>query len=224
MKTTRVIQNFSGRQALLALGQSRSRDALAATLARLGIEAVDIRIEDWIAGEIGRRVDPESHIAFIDLDMAFPSAQFEGAAVGLCPTIALIGSEVPSRLRLMVELGATASLTKPVYGGSVYSALFLAVNEFNLRARMSRQLHDHEERRRKRPALISAIIRIMAEMECDEAAAFLHLRRASMRNRMSIEDYSESFLERPRSDVTSPERPPPKLPIPVAPGLKAARG
>lgn len=213
MKNTRVIQNFSGRQALLALGQSRSRDTLVATLARLGIQTTDIAIEDWIAGEIGVPVTPDSHVAFIDLDLAFPSAQFDGAMVGLCPTVALIGSEVPSRLRLMVDLGATASLTKPVYGGSVYSALFLAVNEFNLRADLNKRLRDHEERRRKRPALISAIIRIMSETGCDEAAAFFDLRRASMRHRMSIEDYAESFLER---------RPDP--PIPVAPVLKVARG
>ncbi|AGT10721.1 ANTAR domain-containing response regulator [Paracoccus aminophilus] len=214
MKNTRVIQNFTGRQALLALGQSRSRDTLVATLARLGIEAVDIAIEEWIGGEIGIPVTPEGHLAFIDLDLAFPSPQSDGAAVGLCPTIALIGSEVPSRLRLMVELGATASLTKPVYGGSVYSALFLAVNEFNLRAGLHQRLRDYEERRRKRPALISAIIRLMAEGQCDEAAAFLQLRRDSMRHRMSIEDYAESFLDRPRPDQT----------LPVAPGLKAARG
>lgn len=214
MKTTRVIQNFSGRRALLALGQSRSRDTLVTTLARLGIQTEDIRIEDWIAGEIGVPATSDSHIAFIDLDLAFPSAQFDGATVGLCPTVALIGSEVPSRLRLMVDLGATASLTKPVYGGSVYSALFLAVNEFNLRADLNKRLRDHEERRRKRPALISAIVRIMTETGCDEATAFLDLRRASMRHRVSIEDYAESFLERRR----------PEPPIPVAPVLKVARG
>lgn len=214
MKKNRVIQSFSGRQALLALGQSRSRDTLVGTLARLGIETKDVCIGDWIAGDIDVPITPDRHVVFIDLDLAFPTAQFDGTTVGLCPTVALIGSEVPSRLRLMVDLGATASLTKPVYGGSVYSALFLAVNEFNLRADLNKRLRDHEERRRKRPALISAIVRVMNDTGCDEAAAFLDLRRASMRHRMSIEDYAECFLERRRTDP----------PIPVAPVLKVARG
>src|SRR5207253_1014039 len=77
------------------------------------------------------------------------------------PVIGLVGVEAPSRLKALVNLGATSFLRKPVHGGAVYTSLFMGINQFLLRAEMYERLQDLEERRRGRRAVIRAVILLM---------------------------------------------------------------
>ena len=122
--------------------------------------------------------------------------------------IGLVGVEAPSRLRTLVTAGATAFLPKPVYGGSVYSALYLGVNEHARRARLQADLDELEARRRLRRHVIRAVVDLMAARGIDDEAAYQIIRREAMRERLGLETYCERLaLQRAGSshvDTASP--------------------
>ena len=130
----------------------------------------------------------KSTTALAVLRLLARNAQVDVAVIGL------IGVEAPSRLKTIMRLGATATLRKPVYGGSVYSALFVGVNAFRQRRALTTEIAEHERRRHGRRYLIKAILKVMEAAGCDEDAAYDRLRRESMRQRLSIEEYCERFV------------------------------
>jgi hypothetical protein len=112
------------------------------------------------------------------------------------PVVGLVGIEAPSQLRQLMALGATAFLRKPVHHGSVYSALFLCVNEYQRRMSLERQLRELQHRRGKRRFVIKAVLDVMQRSGADDDAAYDLLRRESMRARQSLEDYCEAYVLR----------------------------
>ncbi|MDQ9782798.1 hypothetical protein RF094_08825, partial [Serratia marcescens] len=86
--------------------------------------------------------------------------------------IGLVGVEAPSRLKALVNLGATSFLRKPVHGGAVYTALFLGINQFLLRTDMYEKLQDLESRRRGRRAVIRAVVTLMQETGLNDDDAY----------------------------------------------------
>jgi AmiR/NasT family two-component response regulator len=148
-------------------------------------------------------------------DILFIDGDLEGAVVievnpisrlPPVPVIGLVGVEAPSRLKVLVNLGATSFLRKPVHGGAVYTSLFMGVNQFMLRSDMHARLRDLEERRRSRRAVIRAVIFLMQQDGLDEESAYSQLRRESMRARQNLELYCEEFLSRRASAPDIPGR------------------
>ena len=113
-----------------------------------------------------------------------PSA---GAGVGL------VGVEAPSRLKALVNLGATSFLRKPVHGGAVYTSLFMGINQFLLRCDMYARVQDLEG---VAADAARSYVRHPADGQngLDEEGAYSQLRRASMRARQNLELYCEEFL------------------------------
>jgi AmiR/NasT family two-component response regulator len=194
MTEPRIIQNFLGYRALIATDAPPAVSQLAATLNKLGlfvsfpeIEAGAVRLhEDMLAGE--------QSVLFIDSDMNVAVEALGQDRLPQMPVIGIIGVEAPSRLKAIMRLGATATLRKPVYGGSVYSALFVGVNAFRQRRFLTLQIEEHERRRNGRRHLMKAIVHIMKTADCDEDTAYDRLRRESMRQRLSIEEHCERFM------------------------------
>ena len=205
--TLRLLQNFKGGRAIIVAKRSGWEGTLETTLAKLGVtsEYPDIaggRVQLDICG-----LQPERDILFIDGDLEGAVAIEVDAASRLppVPVIGLVGVEAPSRLKALVNLGATSFLRKPVHGGAVYTSLFMGVNQFLLRSDMYSRLQDLEERRRGRRAVVRAIILLM-QSGLDEDAAYSQLRRESMRARQSLELYCEEFLSRRTKPPDSPGR------------------
>jgi AmiR/NasT family two-component response regulator len=193
----RLLQNFKGGRAIIVAKRSGWEATLETTLAKLGVTS---EYPDIIAGRVQidlRALQPERDIFFIDGDLEGAVAIEVDAASRLppVPVIGLVGVEAPSRLKALVNLGATSFLRKPVHGGAVYTSLFMGVNQFLLRSDMYSRLQDLEERRRGRRALVRAIILLM-QSGLDEDAAYSQLRRESMRARQSLELYCEDLLSR----------------------------
>jgi AmiR/NasT family two-component response regulator len=196
--TPRLLQNFKGGRALVVTGRCGWEGTLETTLAKLGVaceypEIVGGRAQIEVAS-----LQPERDILFVDGDL-------EGAVVievnsvsrlPPVPVIGLVGVEAPSRLKALVNLGATSFLRKPVHGGAVYSSLFMGINQFLLRSDMYARLQDLEARRRGRRSVIRAIILLMQQNGFDEEGAYSQLRRESMRVRQNLELYCEEFLSR----------------------------
>lgn len=194
MTEPRIIQNFAGYRAMIVTDQIAAVSQLDAMLTKLGLCPSYPGIVEGRAQLDIELLNGDQDVLFIDADtnvaIDIPGYQ----KMSLVPVIGIIGVEAPSRLKSLMLLGATAALRKPVHGAAVYSALFVGVNEFRRRRALMDRLEEHERRRRGRRQLVKAIIAVMKTTGCDEDQAYDRLRRESMRLRLSLEDYCESFI------------------------------
>ncbi|UHC20123.1 ANTAR domain-containing protein (plasmid) [Methylobacterium currus] len=206
MTGTRLIQNFSGMHAHLIVAPQTATDTLVATLMKLGLTVASVRP----TGETPRldpaELESERALVIVDGDLPLPGM----TASGVCdlppvPVLGLVGVEAPSRLKGLLQFGATGLLRKPIHGASVYAALYLTVNEHERRRVLEEQLSRHEERRRGRRHVVKAILRLMQERGLDDDAAFEALRRDSMRARLPLEQYCEALVQA-RPAVPAPAR------------------
>jgi AmiR/NasT family two-component response regulator len=190
MTTQRLIQNFRRARGLLWAGPDFDAETLERSLAKLGVSLS--RVDQIEAATL----DPDRDIVFLDADQQINAAALLGAETNMAaaPVIGLVGVEAPSRLRLLAEAGATAFLRKPVAGATVYSALFLGVNNY-------RRLHSAETRlaavnrkRRGRRYLIKAIVTLIQARGLDDDDAYAELRREAMRRRLDLEEFCEGLF------------------------------
>ena len=206
--TSRLLQNFKGGRALLIVGRGGKDGSLESTLAKLGVTAEYPEIVDGRAQiEVGN-LQPERDILFVDGDLEGAVAIEVNPVSRLppVPVIGLVGVEAPSRLKALVNLGATSFLRKPVHGGAVYTSLFMGINQFLLRSDMYARLQDLEGRRRGRRAVIRAVVLVIQQDGLDEESAYSQLRRESMRARQNLELYCEEFLSRRANPPDIPDR------------------
>ncbi|MBB3996667.1 ANTAR domain-containing response regulator [Aureimonas pseudogalii] len=208
MSVVRFVQNFSQRRALIASADARAIEALSVTLGKLGLLVEPLGAEGAQAPLAD--LDAARDVLFLDGDLHAPPIVPTGptAELPLVPLVGLVGVEAPSRLRALMLAGATAFLPKPVYGGSVYSALYLAVNEHARKAALGSAVEELEQRRRQRRYVVKAILIVIAEAGLDDEAAFQSLRRAAMRARLGLEAYCEQLVrERADEDLDNPAAP-----------------
>ncbi|MPQ94647.1 MULTISPECIES: ANTAR domain-containing response regulator [unclassified Thioclava] len=206
MKTPRIAQNFRGRRAVIFTTEGRSLGILETTLRRLGLEPDTRPVSPRQVFELPEDLSPEADLVIIDGDLNLPQAWPESYNLSPqhapCPTVGLVGTEAPSRLKAMLQLGAASFLQKPIHSGAVYSALYLGVNAFEQIDGLKASLDDMGERRRKRIYVIKAVAALMRQRGLNEDAAYDLLRKESMRARVSVEDHCESLmLANPDSDL-----------------------
>lgn len=131
MAARRLVQNFSHRRAVVVSNDERVRNTLASTLGRLGL-IVDMRRGHEAVDLSSEPLSWSDDIVFVDADLPLaPHVPWSNIGeMPMAPVIGLVGVEAPSRLKALIQVGATAFLSKPVYAGSVFSTLYLAVNEY----------------------------------------------------------------------------------------------
>ena len=194
MTEPRIIQNFLGYRAFVVSEAPADVSQLDASLAKLGLGVSYPAVEGGVV-RLGEEVlASDQSVLFIDADLNLAVEGLGQERLPRIPVIGLIGVEAPSRLKAIMRLGATATLRKPIYGGSVYSTLFVGINAFRQRRTMALHIEEHERRRSGRRYLMKAIVAVMKAADCDEDAAYDRLRRESMRQRLSVEDYCEQFM------------------------------
>ncbi|MBS7543975.1 ANTAR domain-containing response regulator [Ancylobacter oerskovii] len=205
----RLLQNFNGGRAHIVTTSLSAVEALPVTLGKLGVSAEFVPLADGRAALDLAGLQPERDILFIDSDLDNPIALDidPGSRQPPVPVIGLVGVEAPSRLKHLVNLGATAFLRKPVHGAAVYTALFLGINQFTLRGDLRARLDDMDRRRRGRRAVVKAIIACMKETGVDDDEAYEWLRRESMRSRQPLEDYCEAFMRKRAETLGQPVQP-----------------
>lgn len=189
MTGPRILQNFSGGVVNLVAADPRVAETLAATLPKLGVELRIVPLTEGKADLSLGELREDRDVLMVDADLDQPLGCVTTDAPPAVPVIGLIGVEAPSRLKAMMQIGATAFLRKPIHGAVVYSALFMGINGYLRRRSLESRLEDHERRRRGRRFVIKAILDLMHRAGIDDDQAFAILRRESMRRRMSIEDY-----------------------------------
>lgn len=200
-----MVQNFRGLRAVLLTAAAEDGEAtrmLAPALGRLG---VTLQRQEVAAPLAAAAPQPcELLVLDGDDDLATLLAPLPPDWLARLPIIGLVGVEAPGRLRALLQAGATAFLRKPVHGSAVYAALVLGVNAQRARQHGAALLAEQERRRRGRRMLIRATLRLMQQHALDDDAAYDLLRRAAMRARMSIEDYSEAWMAGQPAEAPTP--------------------
>lgn len=195
MTTHRLIQNFRRSQGLLWASTDFNADVLERTLLKLGVSLR--RVEQVRASEL----DPDRDIVFVDADQPINPAPLwqPGTNLSAAPVVGIVGVEAPSRLRLLAEAGATAILRKPVQASTVYSALFLGVNNHRRLRSAETRLAIVDRKRRGRRFLIKAVLALVQARGMTDDDAYAELRRESMRRRFDLEEFCEALFQ-PDSD------------------------
>jgi AmiR/NasT family two-component response regulator len=190
MTTQRLIQNFRRARGLLWAGSDFNADGLERSLMRLGVSLT--RVESIASSAL----DPDRDIVFLDADQQVnPSVLFRADTnMTAAPVIGIVGVEAPSRLRLLAEAGATAILRKPIASGTVYSALFLGVNNYRRMESAETRLAIVSRKQRGRRYLIKAIIALIKERNVGDDEAYASLRREAMRRRLDLEEFCEALF------------------------------
>lgn len=180
--TPQVRSNFRGAKAWIALPADHSRDVLARTLERLGLVVT-------LDGPEAADFSASAHdIVFVDADADFMVLDPN------VPHIALIGMEAPSRLARVVRHRAASVLMKPVRPTGVFTALFLAFNEHDIRQREAQEREALVRRSEGRRVVVKAILKIMKEHDLTDDEAYRRLRAASMANRIPIEAFAAEMV------------------------------
>ena len=209
MRPNRFVQNFSQRRALIVTADTRTADALCSTLRKLGLTVEHLPTFDADAQMGLQASDARRDVLFIDGDMGFVPefVMHNPGYLPQVPVIGLVGIEAPSRLRALMQFGATAFLPKPVHSGAIFSALYLAVNEFEQKANLRLSVEELETRRRYRRHVIKAVTMVMKSHSLDDEGAFALLRKESMRARLSLENYCEGVVQRSTAQLARDPEP-----------------
>lgn len=166
--------NFRGARVLIQLRDEAGSAVLVRSLERLGLQVT---------------TDPaEAEIVFFDADedVAAPARDI--------PLVALIGSEAPSRLGRVVRQRASAWLMKPLRATEIFTAVFVAFNEHSARQREAQEREALRRRAEGRRVVVKAILQLMAMQGLTDDEAYRELRVASMRRRISVEEFAAEIL------------------------------
>lgn len=174
--------SLRGRKALVAVKDERDASIVRRQFERLGIDTVA-----WAPGEA---VDFVPDVSLID-DEFLPLLQpAQRAFLGRWPVIALLGTETPSRLKLVFELDPASFLVKPLRSAGIYAALVMAFERSQRTNELKQQVLKLEQRLRSRRVVLAAVLQVMHSHALAEPAAFALIRKAAMEQRKSIEELS----------------------------------
>jgi len=180
--------SLRGRKALVAIKDERDASIVRRQFDRLGI--------DTLPWEPGGTIDGGADVVLID-DVFLPlTAPSQRVVLGRCPVIALLGTETPSRLKLVLELDPASFLVKPLRSAGIYAALVMAFERNERTSELKQQVAKLEQRLRSRRVVLAAVLQIMHSHAIAEPAAFALIRRAAMEQRKTIEELSAEVTAR----------------------------
>jgi AmiR/NasT family two-component response regulator len=174
--------SLRGRKALVAIKDERDLSVVRRQFERLGID-----VFTW---EPGGLLECHADVSLIDDEFLPLASTAERAFVGGRPVIALLGTETPSRLKLVLELDPVSFLVKPLRSAGIYAALVMAFERTERTNELKQQVLKLEERLRSRRVVLAAVLQIMHLHAIGEPAAFAMIRRAAMEQRKTIEQIS----------------------------------
>jgi AmiR/NasT family two-component response regulator len=174
--------SLRGRKALIAIKDERDASIVRRQFERLGIDSVS-----WVGGQA---IDYALDLALIDDEFLPLTQPAQRAFLGSCPVIALLGTETPSRLKLVFELDPASFLVKPLRSAGIYAALVMAFERSERTNELKQQIRKLEQRLRSRRVVLAAVLRVMHSHALGEPAAFALIRRTAMERRKSIEELS----------------------------------
>ncbi|RTE94795.1 MULTISPECIES: ANTAR domain-containing protein [Bradyrhizobium] len=180
--------SLRGRKALVAIKDERDATIVRRQFERLGLEGVA-----WTPAE---PVDFAPDLSLID-DEFLPLLQpAQRAFLTRSPVIALLGTETPSRLKLVFELDPASFLIKPLRSAGIYAALVMAFERNERTSELKQQIFKLEQRLRSRRVVLAAVLQVMHSHALAEPASFALIRRTAMEQRKTIEELSAEITAR----------------------------
>ncbi|MDI3559071.1 ANTAR domain-containing response regulator [Bradyrhizobium sp. Arg816] len=178
------LSSFSlrGRKALVAIKDERDASIVRRQFERLGIDSTA-----WAPGQA---IDFAPDVTLIDDELLPLEAPMQRRFVGRCPIIALLGTETPSRLKLVFDLDPASFLVKPLRSAGIYAAVVMAFERSERTNDLKQQILKLEQRLRSRRIVLAAVLQVMHSHALAEPAAFALIRRAAMEQRKTIEELS----------------------------------
>jgi two-component system, response regulator PdtaR len=178
--------SLRGRKALLAIKDERDASIVRRQFDRLGIEMVS-----WAPGETPACA---ADVVLID-DDHLPIAGVENCPLPEgCAVIVLLGTETPSRLKLVLDLDPASFLVKPLRSAGIYAAVVMAFERVARTNELKQQLSKMDARMRARRVVLAALVQIMHAQGLPEPAAFALLRRMAMEQRKTIEQLAAELV------------------------------
>lgn len=174
--------SLRGRKALVAIKDERDASIVRRQFERLGIDSV--------AWDPTGAIDFSPDLALIDDEFLPLTQPARRAFLGRCPVIALLGTETPSRLKLVFELDPASFLVKPLRSAGIYAALVMAFERNERTNELKQQVLKLEQRLRSRRVVLAAVLQVMHSHALAEPAAFALIRRSAMEQRKTIEELS----------------------------------
>ncbi|MET4202781.1 ANTAR domain-containing protein [Bradyrhizobium sp. LA6.12] len=174
--------SLRGRKAIVAIKDERDATIVRRQFERLGV--------DSIAWEPTEAIDFAPDLALIDDEFLPLTQPARRAFSGRCPVIALLGTETPSRLKLVFELDPASFLVKPLRSAGIYAALVMAIERSERTSELKQQVLKLEQRLRSRRVVLAAVLQVMHSHALAEPAAFALIRKAAMEQRKTIEELS----------------------------------
>ncbi|MET3992656.1 AmiR/NasT family two-component response regulator [Bradyrhizobium sp. i1.4.4] len=174
--------SLRGRKAIVAIKDERDATIVRRQFERLGV--------DSIAWEPTEAIDFAPDLALIDDEFLPLTQPARRAFLGRCPVIALLGTETPSRLKLVFELDPASFLVKPLRSAGIYAALVMAIERSERTSELKQQVVKLEQRLRSRRVVLAAVLQVMHSHALAEPAAFALIRKAAMEQRKTIEELS----------------------------------
>ncbi|MET4515647.1 ANTAR domain-containing protein [Bradyrhizobium sp. I1.7.5] len=174
--------SLRGRKAIVAIKDERDATIVRRQFERLGV--------DSIAWEPTEAIDFAPDLALIDDEFLPLTQPARRAFLGRCPVIALLGTETPSRLKLVFELDPASFLVKPLRSAGIYAALVMAIERSERTNELKQQVLKLEQRLRSRRVVLAAVLQVMHSHALAEPAAFALIRKSAMEQRKTIEELS----------------------------------
>ncbi|WP_375159222.1 ANTAR domain-containing response regulator [Bradyrhizobium sp. RDT46] len=180
--------SLRGRKALVAIKDERDATIVRRQFERLGLEGVA-----WTPAE---PVDFAPDLSLIDDDFLPLLQPAQRAFLTRSPVIALVGTETPSRLKLVFELDPASFLIKPLRSAGIYAALVMAFERNERTSELKQQIFKLEQRLRSRRVVLAAVLQVMHSHALAEPASFALIRRTAMEQRKTIEELSAEITAR----------------------------
>lgn len=177
-----------GRRAAVSIVDERDRAIVCRQFGRLGVEVLPF---DIIAGAPH---PPDCDILLIDDDYLTVPGCIAASRSRDIPVVVLIGTETPSRLKLVIDCEPAAFLMKPLRSAGLYAALVVAFDRAEDVREARARIEKLEQRVRSRRILLAAVLQVMASHDLDEPAAFALIRRCAMEQRKSIEQLGAEIV------------------------------
>jgi AmiR/NasT family two-component response regulator len=177
--------SLRGRKALVAIKDDRDLSIVRRQFERLGID-----VTTW---EADGALECHADVVLID-DEFLPLVPAMRRAFLGSTVIALLGTETPSRLKLVLDLDPASFLVKPLRSAGIYAALVMAFERRERTNELKQQILKLEERLRSRRVVLAAVLQVMHSHAVAEPAAFALIRRAAMQQRKTIEQMSAEIL------------------------------
>jgi AmiR/NasT family two-component response regulator len=173
--------SLRGRKALVAIKDDRDL-----SIARRQFERLGIVVATW---QPDNALECHADVVLIEDEFLPLNPTMQRAFLG-SPVIALLGTETPSRLKLVLDLDPASFLVKPLRSAGIYAALVMAFARSERTNELKQQILKLEERVRSRRVVLAAVLRVMHSHAVAEPAAFALIRRAAMEQRKTIEQMS----------------------------------